>query len=155
MKKIRKTADGVPMMATLRKVLRYLRHYRLLLAASLILSVGVVALTLYLPVLTGNAIDLIVAPGRVSYDALGPLLLRGVVVILLTASMCALDAISGTTPPYSLCVSICDATMFERIANISSLYSTIAALVSSHELSIPKMYMYCPLILLFQILIYR
>ena len=85
MKKTRKTADGVPMMATLRKVLRYLRHYRLLLAASLILSVGVVALTLYLPVLTGDAIDLIVAPGRVSYDALGPLLLRGVVVILLTA----------------------------------------------------------------------
>ena len=85
MKKTRKIADGVPMMVTLRKVLRYLRHYRLLLAASLLLSVGVVALTLYLPVLTGEAIDLIVAPGRVSYDALGPLLLRGVVVILLTA----------------------------------------------------------------------
>ncbi len=85
MKKTRQKTGGVPMTVTLRKVLRYLRHYRLLFCASLILSLGVVALTLYLPVLTGEAIDLIVAPGQVDYDALGPLLLRGVVVILLTA----------------------------------------------------------------------
>ena len=27
--------------------------------------------------------------------------------------ICFLDAISGTTPPYILCTSICDATTFE------------------------------------------
>lgn len=70
---------------TLSKVLRYLSHYRLLFALSLLLAVIVVAATLYLPVLTGDAIDLIVEPGQVDFDALAPLLVRGLVVIVITA----------------------------------------------------------------------
>ena len=71
--------------ATLRKVLRYLKHYRLLFALSLILAVVVVGLTLYFPILTGDAIDLIVAPGQVDFHGLAPLLTRGVVIIAVTA----------------------------------------------------------------------
>ena len=75
----------VNMLTTMRKVLRYLKHYRLLFALSLLLAVVVVGLTLYLPILTGDAIDLIIAPGQVDFDALSPLLLRGTVIILITA----------------------------------------------------------------------
>ncbi|MBQ7911156.1 MAG: ABC transporter ATP-binding protein [Clostridia bacterium] len=72
-------------LATMKKVLRYLRHYRLLFALSLLLAVAVVGLTLYLPILTGDAIDLIIAPGQVNFTALAPLLLRGIVIIGITA----------------------------------------------------------------------
>ncbi len=72
--------------ATLRKVLRYLCHYRLLFFLSLLLALIAVATTLYLPVLTGEAIDLIVAPGQVDFDALRPLLIRAAVVIAITAA---------------------------------------------------------------------
>ena len=72
-------------LATAKKVLRYLRHYRLLFALSLLLAIVVTALTLYLPILTGDAIDLIVAPGQVDFEALSPLLLRGVIIIGITA----------------------------------------------------------------------
>ena len=62
-------------LATMKKVLRYLKHYRLLFALSLLLAIAVVGLTLYLPILTGDAIDLIIAPGQVDFEALSPLLL--------------------------------------------------------------------------------
>ena len=71
--------------ATLRKVLRYLKHYRLLFVLSLLLAVVVVGLTLYFPILTGNAIDLIIAPGQVDFDRLSPLLRKGVIIIGITA----------------------------------------------------------------------
>ena len=72
-------------LATLRKVLRYLKRYRLLFALSLLLAAAVVVLTLYLPVLTGEAIDLLLGKGAVDFAALAKLLLRGAVVIGLTA----------------------------------------------------------------------
>ena len=72
-------------LATAGKVLRYLRHCRLLFALSLLLAIVVTALTLYLPILTGDAIDLIIAPGQVDFEALSPLLLRGVIIIAITA----------------------------------------------------------------------
>ena len=81
--KTKKTANTL---STAKKVLRYLRHYRILLALSLILAVAVVGLTLYLPVLTGDAIDLIAKPGE-TFDSLRPLLLAGTVIIAVT-SLC-------------------------------------------------------------------
>ncbi len=80
-----KPSSGVSTVATLKKVLRYLRHYRILFALSLILALVVVVGTLYLPVLTGDAIDLIVEPGDVDFEGLAPLLLRAAVVIAITA----------------------------------------------------------------------
>ena len=80
-----KTKKTTNTLATAKKVLRYLRHYRILLALSLILAVAVVGLTLYLPVLTGDAIDLIVEPGRVDLVSLKPLLLKGAIIIGITA----------------------------------------------------------------------
>ena len=76
---------SVGALSTMRKVLRYLRHYRLLFALSLLLAVAVVGLTLYLPILTGNAVDLIVGQGRVDHTALTPLLTQGVLIICITA----------------------------------------------------------------------
>ncbi len=59
---------------TLRRVLGFLRPRWPLLAASLLLAVATVALTLYLPILTGAAVDLLLGPGEVDFAALWPLL---------------------------------------------------------------------------------
>ena len=87
MKKSTKATKTVSSLATLRKVLKYLAHYRILFALSLLLCAASVAMTLYLPVLTGEAIDLIVAPGQVDFNALAPLLVRGAIIIGIT-SLC-------------------------------------------------------------------
>ncbi len=78
-----KTANGS--LKTGAKVLRYLAHYRVLFVLSLIFAVLVAVTTLYLPVLTGEAIDLVVDKGQVDFTALRPLLGRAAVVIAVTA----------------------------------------------------------------------
>ncbi len=85
MRKKAKEKKPVSSLATLRKVLKYLSHYRILLGLSLLLCAVSVALMLYLPVLTGEAIDLIIAPGKVDFIALTPLLVRGMLIIGITA----------------------------------------------------------------------
>ena len=45
---------------TLRKVLRYMKKYIPLLIISVVLATITVAMTLYFPILTGKALDLIV-----------------------------------------------------------------------------------------------
>ena len=56
-------------MDTLKKVLRYIARYRLLVAVSLLLAALSVALTLYVPIVVGDAIDFIVE-AAVSYTHL-------------------------------------------------------------------------------------
>ena len=85
MKQKNQASPKVSTAATLRKVLRYLKHYRLLFALSLTLAIIVVGLTLYFPILTGDAIDLIVAPGQVDFEGLSPLLFKGILIIAVTA----------------------------------------------------------------------
>ena len=59
---------------TAKKVLQYLRPYRALVAASILLSAAAVAGMLYIPVLVGRAIDRIIGPGQVDLEAVGKLL---------------------------------------------------------------------------------
>ena len=85
MKKTNTPKKNASSLATMGKVLKYLAHYRILFALSLLLCAASVAMVLYLPVLTGEAIDLIIAPGKVNFEALAPLLLRGGIIIGITA----------------------------------------------------------------------
>ena len=50
---------------TLKKVFRYLGKYRIFVVFSILLAAVSVALTLYIPKLTGYAVDHIVGPGQV------------------------------------------------------------------------------------------
>ena len=71
--------------AVLRRVLAYIRPHMPLVALSLLLSLVSVALTLYVPILVGRAIDCIVGPGEVRFDALLPILKTIAVCVLVTA----------------------------------------------------------------------
>ncbi|MBQ8954335.1 MAG: ABC transporter ATP-binding protein [Clostridia bacterium] len=55
---------------TLRKVLARVAKHRLSIACSLLLAALTVALTLYVPILIGRAVDLILGPGRVDFAGL-------------------------------------------------------------------------------------
>lgn len=70
---------------TLRRALTYLKGYRRYLLFSLLLALVSVALTLYLPVLIGDAIDCIVDKGRVDFDTVWALFVRAAVIIAITA----------------------------------------------------------------------
>ena len=75
----------VTQMDTLKKVLRYLKAYRFLMALSILFAAITVGLTLYIPILIGQAIDLILGPGQVDFPGIWRLLVRGGVIILITA----------------------------------------------------------------------
>ncbi|MBQ8506385.1 MAG: ABC transporter ATP-binding protein [Clostridia bacterium] len=86
---------------TLRRVLAYTSHARLQIVLSLLFAAISVVLTLYLPVLTGNAIDLILGPGQVDFDALLVVLARMAIVILLTAAAQWIMAVCNNRITYS------------------------------------------------------
>ncbi|MCI7322863.1 MAG: ABC transporter ATP-binding protein/permease [Lachnospiraceae bacterium] len=71
---------------TLGKVFRYMKHYIVLLILAILLATVSVALTLYFPILTGGAIDLILAKGQVDFAGILVLVKRGILVILVTAA---------------------------------------------------------------------
>ncbi|MDE7283611.1 MAG: ABC transporter ATP-binding protein/permease [Lachnospiraceae bacterium] len=70
---------------TLNKVLRYVRKYWLYLSLSIVMAGVSVALTLYLPILTGYAIDLIIEKGLVDFPGILVILQKMAVVIIITA----------------------------------------------------------------------
>ena len=72
-------------MQALGKVLRRLKRYRFLLALSILFAAVTVALTLYVPVLVGEAIDLILGPGQVDFTGIAALLVRIAWIVAVTA----------------------------------------------------------------------
>lgn len=70
---------------TFTKVMRYIGRYRFLLVLSIILSALTVILTLYVPVLFGDAIDCIVEQGMVDFAKMGQYLSLILILILVTS----------------------------------------------------------------------
>lgn len=69
---------------TIKKVLHYIRRYRFFLIASLVLALITVVLTLYVPILTGQAVDLIVGKGQVDFAGVYHICVKIGIAILLT-----------------------------------------------------------------------
>lgn len=72
-------------METIKKVLHYIKKYWLLVGLSLVLAAVIVALTLYVPILTGDAVDLIVDKGLVDMPGIFAILKKIAVAMILTA----------------------------------------------------------------------
>ena len=71
---------------TLGKVLRYIKKYWFYLAASIVMASVTVALTLYLPILTGRVIDLVIGKGQVDYTGVFAILKQMAAIIAITAA---------------------------------------------------------------------
>lgn len=68
---------------TIARILRYIRKYMHLVIISILLAAVTVVLTLYLPILTGSAVDTIVGEGNVDWGKLMSILkLMGLLIVL-------------------------------------------------------------------------
>ncbi|MBS7239167.1 MAG: ABC transporter ATP-binding protein [Acetatifactor sp.] len=72
-------------MAVLKQVLSYIRRYWLLVGLSVILAAVTVVLTLYIPILTGDAVDLILDKGNVDFGGVFSVLKKIGIAVLFTA----------------------------------------------------------------------
>lgn len=71
--------------ATLLKVLSYIKKYKLYIILSLVTAAVTVASSLYIPILTGDAIDYIIGPGKVDYSAILKIIIEACIVMGITA----------------------------------------------------------------------
>lgn len=71
---------------TLKKILEYIRQYRWAVILSLLLALITVALTLYVPVLIGQAVDCVVAKGQVNFRGIAKIIWKILVIVVLTAA---------------------------------------------------------------------
>ncbi len=73
-------------MTALKQVLAYIRKYWFLVGLSLILAAVTVALTLYVPILTGDAVDLLLGRGKVDFDGIFGIMIKIAVAVAVTAA---------------------------------------------------------------------
>ncbi len=72
-------------LSSLKKVLSYVRHHKALLFLSLLCAAISVILTLYVPIVIGDAIDYIIEPGKVAFDKITPMLIRIAIASIIAA----------------------------------------------------------------------
>lgn len=78
---------------TLKEVWTYIRRYQLLVIITLLLALSIVAMTLYVPIVIGSAIDSIIDMRNVDFDVIKSALLK---VVILVASTAILQWIMNT-----------------------------------------------------------
>lgn len=84
------------MKGTLKRILRYIGKYKILLALSIILAGLTVALSLYLPTAFGGAIDAIVGEGNVDYERLwGSLIPAGIAIVVCAVLQWVMNVINN------------------------------------------------------------
>lgn len=71
--------------STVVKVLRYIKKYYVFLIFSILLAAVTVACTLYVPILTGDAIDLIIKQGFVDFEGITAIIRTIIIIILIGA----------------------------------------------------------------------
>lgn len=106
---------------TIRRVLAFIKPYRHFVWLSLLFALLTVVTTLYAPIVTGKAVDLIVAKGQVDFEGLKPLLIRFAVVVVLTAISQWLMSLCNNHITYQVVKDI-RVQAFERINHLSLRY---------------------------------
>lgn len=77
--------SGYSQSKTLKEVLKYIKKYMFYVVLSVVFAAATVAMTLYVPILTGDAIDLIVGKGNVDFSAVYAIVKKIIIVVGLTA----------------------------------------------------------------------
>ena len=69
----------------LKQVWNYIKKYRIAMIITLVLAVAIVAMTLYVPIIIGNAIDNIVEAGDVNFVRIKDNIILVLILVALTA----------------------------------------------------------------------
>lgn len=80
-----KSKKKLTQMEALKKVLRYIKKYWALVILSLVLAAVTVVLTLYVPILTGDAVDLLLGEGAVDFAGVFSIMKKIVIAMVATA----------------------------------------------------------------------
>ena len=107
--------------ATLKKVMHYLKHYIPILILSVVLATVTVELTLYFPILTGRAIDLILDKGNVDFPGILAIAKEGAIVIGITAAAQWIMNMCNNRMTYNIVRDI-RRDAFERIEHLPLSY---------------------------------
>ena len=107
--------------AILKKVMHYLKHYIPILILSVVLATVTVALTLYFPILTGRAIDLILDKGNVDFPGILAIAKEGAIVIGITAAAQWIMNMCNNRMTYNIVRDI-RRDAFERIEHLPLSY---------------------------------
>ncbi len=107
--------------STLKKVLKYIGRYKLLLPLSLLMALITVLLTLYIPKLAGEAIDLIIGKGNVDFAGVERILTVALVLIGITALTQWIMSIINNKIAYSVAKDV-RADAFMRIERLPLAY---------------------------------
>jgi len=110
----------------LKRVLKYIKKYNFLVALSFICAAISVASTLYAPILTGNAIDLIIEPGKVDFDGIKDIIFKFIIVVAITVVSQWLMNIINNHITYSVVKDI-------RIEAFNHLSDLPLAYIDSHQ----------------------
>ncbi len=81
-----KAMDKERSLATGKRILKYIREYWIWVLFSLLLAIVTVVLTLYVPVMTGQAVDVVIGAGNVDFSALMHILKKIACIVLITAA---------------------------------------------------------------------
>ncbi|MDO5128092.1 MAG: ABC transporter ATP-binding protein [Eubacteriales bacterium] len=112
--------------AIIRRVLQYIKKYRFLVILSFVCAAVSVASTLYAPILTGDAIDLIIGPGQVDFEGIKKILFKFLVVVLITVVSQWLMNIINNHITYSVVKDI-RVEAFNHLSNLPLSY------IDSHQ----------------------
>lgn len=84
-KQAQSEAKKAAQMETLKQVLNYIRKYWFLVGLSILLAAVTVILTLYVPILTGDAVDLLLGKGAVDFGAVFAIMRKIALAMVITA----------------------------------------------------------------------
>lgn len=84
-KQAQSEAKKATQMETLKQVLNYIRKYWFLVGLSILLAAVTVILTLYVPILTGDAVDLLLGKGAVDFGAVFAIMRKIALAMVITA----------------------------------------------------------------------
>lgn len=112
---------GKNKMSTVKEVLHYVGKYKLLLALSILFSAVSVALTLYIPIVIGRAIDLIVEKNNVALDAISEMLVNvGVIAVIIAVLQWLINNLNNIIT-YNIVKKVRDEA-FEKIQSLPLKY---------------------------------
>ena len=86
----------------LKKVLKYIKKYNIYMVLSIIAALITVVSTLYFPILTGDAVDMIIGKGNVNLEGIKALIIKMLIVISITAISQWVMNISNNKMAYSI-----------------------------------------------------
>ncbi len=82
--------------SSIKRVLKYIKKYSFLLIISILLAVVTVGLTLYIPIIIGDAIDLVIGKDLVQLDKIGKLLLNvGIISVIIALLQWVMNTINN------------------------------------------------------------